>query len=471
MKNTRVTKNNLRNVVLTLTLTSVLQSCLLSSSSDKPYAAAPANGANSCAARTMASANMSMDKDHLQNNDDLFEDVTNTNFAFRTNSENANNQIADHDDTPTRQVRIHVGQFKQRLLNRRTNKFHLPLLNNRSVNIILQDVKKYSDNNIVATGRIDGDDLSDVTLVINNDVITANVGETGTQESYEIRFSGNGIHTVKAVTDHSEDCLTVDGENAQNFLQPLNTEAAAEDVTALDAVPTIDVLVAYTPAALKNAGSLDAMKALIQMGVADSNKAYQNSGVNLALRLVGTMALAQSENSFSSDLSALKGTSDGKWDTVHAERKKVGADLVSLVAYYANSSTAGIGFVGSSFSSGFSITKTTAFKQFSFTHELGHNIGLNHTDGYQNASGKFRTVMAYGTYTRIPRFSNPGVDYNSYATGTSSNNSAKLLNTNGAKVAGFSSSVVQSETPTTSDPIPDPTEPCTDTDTPPIASE
>lgn len=461
MKNTRVTKNNLRNVVLTLTLTSVLQSCLLSSSSDKPYVATATNGANSCEARTMAAA---LDTENIKTNDDLFEDVTN--FAIRSNTENH-----DQDEAQSRQVRINVGQLKQRLLNRRSNNFHLPLLNNKSVNVVLQDVKKYSENNIVATGRIENDDLSNVTLVINNNVLTANVGENGTQESYEIRFAGDGTHTVKLTHDHSEDCLTAEGENAQNFALPQEpTEAAAQDVTAMDAVPTVDVLVAYAPNALKNVGGLDAMKALIQMGIADSNKAYQTSGVNMAVRLVGIMPLTQTENTFSSDLTALKSTSDGKWDTVHAERKRLGADLVSVVAYY-NSSTAGIGYVGSSYTTGFSITKTTAFKQFSFTHELGHNMGLNHSDGYENSSGKFRTVMAYGTYTRIPRFSNPGLDYNSYATGTSSNNSSKILNASGSKVAAFSASVVQSENPTNSDPITTPAEPCTDTEMPPIASE
>lgn len=468
MKNAKVTNKNLRNALLTLTLTSVLQSCLLSSSSDKPYASN--NQATTCEARTTAS-NMSADVDNMQNNDDLFQDVNEqevTNFSANTDQ---TNQDQDVDTLQKRTVRIDVAQLKKRILERHSNNFHLPLLNNKSVNVVLQEVKKYSDNNIVATGRTDNDQLSNVTIVINDDVLVANVGEQATDEHYEIRFAGNGIHTVKSVTDTDTDCLTEEGggANTTNFVQPLNTEQDTE-VTAMDAVPQIDVLVAYTPNALKNAGGSSAIKALIQMGVADSNKAYQTSGVNLSLRLVGTMALTQAESSFSSDLSALKGTSDGKWDAVHAERRRVGADLVSVAAYYANSSTAGIGYVGSTYSSGFSITKTTAFKQFSFTHELGHNIGLNHSDGYQNSSGRFRTVMAYGTYTRIPRFSNPSIDYNGFATGTSSNNSAKILNANGAKVAGFSASVSQSENPTNSDPI-TPGEPCSDGDTPPMASE
>lgn len=465
MKNAKVTNKNLRNVLLTLTMTSVLQSCLLSSSSGNSSAAS--NGAMTCEAGTATALKMSVAED-LQTNDDLFQDVTDNEMALFSANSNADR---DNRADTTRKVRIDIATLKQRLLNRTTNNFHLPLLNNKSVTVVLQEVKKYSENNIVATGRVENDQLSDVTIVINDGVMVANIGEQSTDEHYEIRFSGNGVHTVKSVTETDTDCLTEEGggANTANFVQPLNTEQDTE-ITAMDAVPTIDVLVAYTPNALKQVGGAAAMKALIQMGVADSNKAYQTSGVNLSLRLVGTMALTQSEYSFSSDLSALKSTSDGKWDAVHAERKRVGADLVSLVAYYPNSSTAGIGYVGSTYSSGFSITKTTAFKQYSFTHELGHNIGLNHSDGYQNSSGKFRTIMAYGSYTRISRFSNPSIDYNSYATGTVSNNSAKILNANGAKVANFSTSVTQSETPINSDPIV-PADPCTDSDTPPVASE
>lgn len=484
MKNAKVTNTKLRNVLLTLTLTSVLQSCLLSSSSDeKPYVASSPNNGQTCEARTTASLNMSADADNMQNNDDLFQDVTNQGMttAFSANTNSATDHAGHAHDvataTETRNVKINVAEFKNRLLTRKSNNFHLPLLNNKSVRVVLQDVKKYSNSNIVATGRVENDHMSDVTIVINNDVIVANVGEQSTEQHYEIRFAGNGVHTVKAVNETDTDCLTEDGgaTDAVNMMQPMDGSTANDRAeTAMDAVPQIDVLVAYTPAAMKNAGGADAIKALIQMGVADSNKAYQTSGVNLSLRLVGTIAVTQAESSFTSDLTALKGTTDGKWDAVHAERKRVGADLVALVAYYANSSTAGIGYVGSTYASGFSITKTTAFKQFSFTHELGHNIGLKHEDGFENASGRFRTVMAYGTYTRIARFSNPAIDYNGFATGTASNNSAAKINANGARIAGLSASVVQSETPTPSNPIPDPTlptEPCTDEETPEVAME
>lgn len=458
MKCPKRQSQNLIIAVITLTLTSVLQSCL-PSSPNKSYAESD-NQVKACKSSLKARLNtkgqflLAADS---QNNEDLFQD---------TNEMSTTSFNRELDALETREVRIDMTQFKHRLLNRTRNTFNLPLLKNKSVKMNLQEVKKYSDDNIVVTGRIEGDQFSNVTIVINDDVIVANILEPDKQEQYEIRFTGHGAHTVKSVTENETDCLTVDGgrkSSTSNFVTPLNFPND-DQVTVMNAAPQIDVLVAYTPAALNNVGGVSAMKALVQMGVADSNKAYQASGVNLSLRLVGLLALKQAESSFSSDLSALKGTRDGKWDAVHAERQRVGADLVALVADYPNSSTAGIGFVGSTYATGFSITKVRSFKQFSFTHELGHNIGLNHSDGYENSAGQFRTVMAYGKYTRLPRFSNPLIDLNSYATGTAANNSAKILNAYGSKIAAFSAASSQIESPTSSDPITLPTEACAESD-------
>jgi hypothetical protein len=88
---------------------------------------------------------------------------------------------------------------------------------------------------------------------------------------------------------------------------------------------------------------------------------------------------------------------------------------------------------------------------YSFGHELGHNMGLNHARvdpvgtgaysysfGYKDPGNAFRTVMAYNcpvNCTRVLHFSNPNVSYTGKVTGvseaspSSANNALSLNNT------------------------------------------
>jgi hypothetical protein len=181
------------------------------------------------------------------------------------------------------------------------------------------------------------------------------------------------------------------------------------------------------------------MLALIQMGIADTNTAFAGSGVNLKVRLVGTMETFSNETSnMSNDLSSLRSTTDSKWNEVHAERRRLAADQVSLIGAYQNYSTpGGIGYVNSTASTAFTIVKSRYFKYFTFGHELGHNIGLRHSDGYVNSTGRFRTIMAYGSEPRIRRYSNPLINYNGYLTGDSDQNSSAILNARGGITAAL----------------------------------
>ena len=82
----------------------------------------------------------------------------------------------------------------------------------------------------------------------------------------------------------------------------------------------------------------------------------------------------------------------------------------------------------------FSVTdRTCATGNYTFGHEMGHNMGLNHARvdpvgtgafsysfGYKDPGNAFRTVMAYNcpvNCTRILHFSNPSVSYSGKPTG------------------------------------------------------
>ncbi len=237
---------------------------------------------------------------------------------------------------------------------------------------------------------------------------------------------------------------------------------------------TFDVLVVYTAAARTAAGGSDAaVLARINLGITETNTAYANSGVIPRLRLVGAEAIDYIESgNLSTDLSALTGSGDGQLDAVHARRNALGADLVKLVVGNTAGNACGVAWLMQSLSSGmaayaFSVTAYPCISpNYTFGHELGHNMGSNHAPedgvessplypysfGYKNPGNLFRTVMAYNcpvNCTRILHFSNPSVSYNSQSTGTAAqHNNALSINNARSTIANWRQAVAANTPPT-----------------------
>lgn len=349
-------------------------------------------------------------------------------------------QTEEINGTRVHQRRLAKLNFRalKRSLEGSTGSVTLNLFKDKTLNIQLDSISKISENNYVATGHIKGDLDSSATLVLNEDVIALTVKSSTDEENYEVRYSKDG-HVITEQTEVQDDehsCSIIEApDSAEN--DPIIPQPGEESVLA---TPTIDMLVAYTPLAKAKAGGENAIKALIQLGVADTNTAFNGSGVNLRVRLAGVIQTSSNETSnYSGDLSALRSSTDRKWNEVHAARRKYGADQVTLIGAYPNvSNPVGIGYFKASKASAFTIVKHSVIStMFTLAHELGHNIGLDHSDGYVNTSGKFRTIMAYGSYKRIRRFSNPNILYNGFKTGTSAKYEASIINANSTRMSGL----------------------------------
>jgi len=261
----------------------------------------------------------------------------------------------------------------------------------------------------------------------------------------------------------------------------LHTDQAPALQPSSDTSTTIDVLVAYSPEAKNAAGSTAAIESEIGSAITLANTAYANSQVNISLRLIGTSLINTSESgSFNTDLIRLTSSTDGIWDDLHLSRNSLGVDLVVLLTN--NTTSCGLGWVMSSpnvpdADTGFSVVSRQCISNYSFVHEIGHNMGAVHdqtnstypgvySDSYgwrfTGGSGQvWRTVMAYSPGTRLNYFSNPSVLYDGVATGgLNVANNARTLNLTREIVAGYRSS---SAAPT---PIPNPTNtPTTETPT------
>ena len=206
---------------------------------------------------------------------------------------------------------------------------------------------------------------------------------------------------------------------------------------------TIDVAVVYTPAAREAAGGTAAIEALIDLWVAETNGAYDASGVRHRLTLAAREEVNYVETGDSLvDLERLSEPSDGHLDSVHDLRDRVGADLVHLIV-----SESDVGGRGQR-PGAFSFCIVTYPDGSCFAHELGHNMALRHDRyeqsferewgggvltpdpayGYVNQrtfragaseSSRWRTIMAYNTQcddadfrcNQLLRFSNPRQQY------------------------------------------------------------
>lgn len=356
------------------------------------------------------------------------------------------------EDVQDSEIKVQSKGLRQRLVKVKTEDLKRDLRQNKNmkmelftdlpVDVIVEGIQNV-DRGLVMTGRLSDEEHSAVTLSFQDQVLVGHIHRDDGRH-FEIHYEGQDLHSIVETDVEDNECLALPS--------PVEPEPVIAQDLGMAAIPMIDMLVAYTPAALTKVGGLTAMKALINMGIADTNKAFINSGVGLSVRLVGTMPVSQNESSdFSADLGALRSKTDSKWNEVHAMRTKLGADQVTLVGSYPNNSVAGIGYIKAAASTAFTIVKSSAFSMYTFSHELGHNIGLQHSDGYVNSAGRFRTIMAYGTYPRIRRFSNPNLTYNGYRTGDSDQNSASILNSFGgqfSQMIAVKIPVTDSEPPT-----------------------
>jgi hypothetical protein len=270
--------------------------------------------------------------------------------------------------------------------------------------------------------------------------------------------------------------------------RPARVEAAGDNLFAATTSTRIDVLVLYTaglPA--RYSGGIDA---LIDHLVAISNQAYIDSGIAIQIHLVGKIATNYGEDTDNDQaLTDLTDASDIALTKVPDWRSKYGADLVTLVRPFnkAYMNSCGVGWVngggGTSFDPGYGYSVVSYGKSldgqsylcsdYTFTHELGHNMGAAHDrtqakidnggvaptsypGGFPGAynysygyglSGSFGTIMSYIT-PRIGKFSSPDLTYNGYPIGAaitqltlSANNALTLNNTRGY-VAAFMPTVV-----------------------------
>ena len=306
-------------------------------------------------------------------------------------------------------------------------------------------------------GALVGVPAGRVTLAIADGVLAGSV--TTPAAAYAVRWQPGDVYDIQQVNTGA----------SKREAEPIRLDAA--QLAAQDGEPTarrddgslVDLLVVYTPAARAGAGSTSAIAALIALGVSETNQAYAAVGLTSRLRLVGTAEWSRTEGgSANSQLSALRSATD-----VAALRNSLGADLVMGIENNLTDAC-GIGYLmttlsTSSATGGYSLVERSCVSpNYSFAHELGHNMGSDHAPedggtggvysyavGYKDTVSSFRTIMAYDctpSCGRLLTFSSPSFSFNGRATGRSTQDNARSLTNTVTTVANFRTAVTTSTT-------------------------
>ena len=166
----------------------------------------------------------------------------------------------------------------------------------------------------------------------------------------------------------------------------------------------IDVAVFHTAAARDAAGGPDGIETAIDLYVAETNQALEESGARARVALVAREEVDYAETGeYRTDIDRLRDPSDGYLDAVHPARERAGADLVHLIVAELN--VCGVAALGGPVG----ITRHGCGGR-TFAHELGHNLGLHH-DRYELSVRQERALTLHPGYGYVnQRAFGPGAD-------------------------------------------------------------
>ncbi len=360
-----------------------------------------------------------------------------------------------------------------------------------------QTARGYSLN-----GRLVGVPFGTVTLVVNDDTVIGTVRTpTGT---YSIDPAGRGFVYIREVDPSDLPPLGEPipahqgsmGSNDTASKRPSRIAVSrSTSAASREGIAVVDTLLVFTPAVRKAMGGERAVEALMDLIIAESNHAFEESGVDMRLFLTRTGEVDYQETGHGEvDLDRLRRRGDGYMDIIHEWRNATGADVVHL--QLADSNIGGTAYMpddmrlaeGEVYT--FSVAVYYAGTMIA-THEIGHNMGLQHDrfvypgtphsvyfHGYVNQAGlapsadnlrRWHTIMAYSSQCHsvsidcslLPRFSNAehqhlgdplgvGVDTENEGAGGPAD-AARFLNEVRWEVAEYNSEVTDLRVETTID--------------------
>jgi len=356
-----------------------------------------------------------------------------------------------------------------RILQGETARLLAPTPDGQWLEVEFQQVKSRAESTHTLIGKIVGTgQTSDAQFVYHDGILHGTIANYNTSQEFEYRILADGHMMVRELDQSSmtagcgipNDCGHADCDHSnhasgEELLQQeldeqgidLQIQPSSDSTVAGDTAGwrKVDVVVGYDQGARVADGGVSQIEARIIASVDRMSMAFVNSLVtNTEVMLLGTIEdpnyvfPGSTSGNMGEELGNLNNPTDGVLDTVSNYATLLGADLQAFILKQADGS-AGVAYLPgrSSITARDYMTAT----RLTFAHELGHNLGCDHSwgdssqsvthnrygwrldgDGNSSTTGdRVRTIMAYdwgwGTGVRIPYFSNPAVTYAGARTG------------------------------------------------------
>ncbi|MEM0895605.1 MAG: choice-of-anchor D domain-containing protein [Verrucomicrobiota bacterium] len=349
-----------------------------------------------------------------------------------------------------------------RLINSNADRFTLPLGNDETVDVEIEQALSRDRGTFTIAGKVVDEPSSDVLFVFHDGTVFGTVAFHDRDMHFEYAAAGDGDIAIRQLDPRSFDArcgqpgpkvppimsVGAESEEKDPGMAPVDPPPPASAGETQDPGSiVIDQVVGYGIEARQWEGGTSSMEARIIASVDRTNLAFSNSMAgSVTLVLLGTVEdpdydfpgdVPDSMGS-TDELGDLDDRSDGSLDTVTDLMILLGADCAAFIVRDVD------GYAGVAYRPGESMIVARTYMtstRFTFVHELGHNIGCRHAWGDTSGSttlhnygwrfdppigGRVRTVMAYDwDWSRIPYFSNPDVSYNGAPTGVPNGHDAR----------------------------------------------
>lgn len=186
----------------------------------------------------------------------------------------------------------------------------------------------------------------------------------------------------------------------------------------------MDILGFYTPYARDYRGGDDQIKAAMRASLVAANQMYEDSGIDFSFSFARQMQLDIEQSELENGnwplwRSMIEDYNEEGWQAL----EEIGADYYLIWSTYQG----GLGAAANDGRGAIVEHWIGTYGAEVVAHEIGHSLWFSHGEGYNFTGGsgsQYRTIMKknQGPGTDIPRFSDPGSNFDSVPLGTTDNN-------------------------------------------------